>query len=75
MSWREAATLGARWQAPLFPLKGSDLVALGELEGPALGALLRTLEAEWMAEGFAPSQGELLERAAKLSRRSSKQGR
>ena len=75
MSWREAATLGERWQAPLFPLKGSDLVALGELEGPALGALLNALEAEWMAEGFAPSQGELHERAAKLSRRSSKQGR
>ena len=45
------------------------------VEGPALGALLKTLEAEWVREGFAASKDELLERAAKLSRRSTKQGR
>jgi poly(A) polymerase len=73
--WGEAATLAERWQAPVFPLKGTDVIALGEVEGPALGALLKTLEAEWVSEGFAVSKDELLERAAKFSRRSSKQGR
>jgi poly(A) polymerase len=73
--WREAATLAERWQAPVFPLKGTDVIALGGVEGPALGALLTTLEAEWVNEGFAASKGELLERAANFSRRSSKQGR
>jgi poly(A) polymerase len=73
--WGHAATLAERWQAPVFPLKGTDLIALGGVEGPALGVLLKTLEAEWVREGFAASKGELLERAAKLSRRSSKQGR
>jgi len=73
--WREALTLGERWQAPVFPVKGSDLSALCGVEGPALGALLRKLEADWVAEGFAASQGELLERAAELSRGSSKQAR
>jgi tRNA nucleotidyltransferase/poly(A) polymerase len=74
-SWGEAITLEERWQAPVFPVKGSDLSKLCRVEGPALGALLRKLEAEWVAEGFAASQHELLERAAKLSRGSSKQAR
>jgi tRNA nucleotidyltransferase/poly(A) polymerase len=74
-NWRDAATLAEGWQAPVFPLKGNDVIALGGVEGPALGALLKTLEAEWVREGFAVSKGELLERAVKLSRRSSKQGR
>jgi poly(A) polymerase len=73
--WRAALTLADRWETPVFPLKGSDIAALGVAEGPALGALLRKLEAEWVAEGFAASKGELLERAAKLSRKSSKQDR
>jgi poly(A) polymerase len=74
-SWREAITLEERWQAPAFPIKGSDLSKLFHVEGPALGALLRKLEAEWVAEGFAASRVELLDRAAKLSRGSSKQAR
>jgi poly(A) polymerase len=73
--WGEAATLGERWQAPVFPLKGTEVMARCGVEGPALGALLKTLEAEWVREGFAASKGELLERAAGFSRRSSKQGR
>jgi len=67
-SWREALTLSARWQAPVFPLKGSDLAALGEAEGPALGALLRRLEAEWVAEGFAADRDRLLVRAKEIAR-------
>ncbi|HEX2387258.1 MAG TPA: CCA tRNA nucleotidyltransferase, partial [Candidatus Binatia bacterium] len=73
--WREAATLGERWQAPVFPLKGTDVMTRCGVEGPALGALLKTLEAEWARAGFAASKGELLERAAELNRKSSKQDR
>ncbi len=61
-------TLGERWQAPRFPLKGSDLVALGTAEGPALGALLRTLESEWVAEGFTADRELLLARARERAR-------
>ena len=67
-NWREVLTLGERWQAPVFPLKGSDLAALGEVEGPALGALLRRLEAEWVAEGFAADRDRLLARAKEIAR-------
>ena len=67
-NWREASTLSERWQAPVFPLKGSDLAALGEVEGPALGALLRRLEAEWVADGFAADRNRLLARAKEIAR-------
>jgi len=73
-NWRDALTLAERWQAPFFPLKGSDIIALG-LEGPEIGAILRRLEAEWIAGRFAASREELLTRATELSRKSSKQGR
>ena len=69
-NWQEALTLGKRWQAPVFPIKGSDLVALCKVEGPALGALLRKLEAEWVAEGFAADRDRLLARAKEIARRS-----
>jgi poly(A) polymerase len=74
-SWREAFGLPQRWQAPSFPLRGSDIMPLGDLEGPEIGAMLRRLEAEWLAGGFALSREELLARAASLSRKSPKQDR
>jgi poly(A) polymerase len=73
-SWREALSLAERWQVPSFPLRGADIMALG-LEGPEIGAILRRLEAEWIAAGFASSREELLAHAAELSRKSTKQDR
>ncbi len=67
-NWGAAVTLDERWQAPVFPLKGSDLVAIGAVEGPALGALLRKLEDEWVAQGFATDRDRLLARAKGLAR-------
>ena len=64
--WRNALALPERWQAPAFPLRGADLVALGELKGPEIGELLRRLEAEWIADGFAGSREQLLVRAVRL---------
>jgi poly(A) polymerase len=73
--WREALALPERWQAPAFPLRGSDIVPLGDVEGPEIGAMLRRLEAEWLAGGFTLSREELLARAAALSRKSPRQDR
>jgi hypothetical protein len=73
--WREVFTLPKRWQAPAFPLRGSDIMPLGDLEGPEIGAMLRRLEAEWLAGGFTLSREELLARAAALSRKSPKLNR
>lgn len=55
----------AKWEKPLFPLKGADLTRLGASPGPKLGAILKNLEREWIEAGFAPDRGMLLERAAK----------
>jgi len=74
-SWQQALRLADRWQAPEFPLRGPDIMALGDVKGPAIGDMLRRLEADWIAAGFAISREELLARAAELSRRSPKQDR
>jgi poly(A) polymerase len=67
--------LPERWQAPAFPLRGGDIVALGDVKGPEIGDILRRLEAEWIAGGFAASREELLARAGALSRRSPRRDR
>lgn len=55
-----------KWQKPQFPLRGGDLAPLG-VEGARLGALLKTLEAEWIDRGFSLERDALLERAAELA--------
>jgi tRNA nucleotidyltransferase/poly(A) polymerase len=74
-SWRAALDLPKRWQAPAFPLRGADIMALGDVEGPEIGLILRRLEADWAEGGFALSREELLKRAGALSRRSPRQDR
>ena len=70
--WRAIFRLPRSWEAPVFPLRGTDI---GTAKGPEIGELLRQLEEEWIAGGFAASREELLARATELSRRSSKQDR
>ncbi|HET9274095.1 MAG TPA: CCA tRNA nucleotidyltransferase [Methyloceanibacter sp.] len=74
-SWRTALDLPKRWQAPAFPLRGADIVAMGDIEGPEIGVILRRLEADWAEGGFALSREELLARAEALSRKSPRQVR
>ena len=53
--------LAARgWDKPVFPVSGSDLQALGFKPGPAMGAVLKRLEADWIASGFAKGRDALL---------------
>lgn len=40
------------WDVPDFPVRGEDLLAQGYEKGPALGARLQTLEAQWIENGF-----------------------
>ena len=41
------------WNIPVFPITGDDLIAQGYQPGPALGEKLKTLEQEWIENGFA----------------------
>ena len=50
----EWAALRARLAAspaPLFPLEGRDVLALGVAEGPRVGALLRAVRQWWLDGG------------------------
>ncbi|MET1411979.1 CCA tRNA nucleotidyltransferase [Roseibium sp. HPY-6] len=46
---------------PEFPLKGADLIAAGHTPGPALGVVLKRLEAEWKDSDFAMSKQQLID--------------
>jgi tRNA nucleotidyltransferase/poly(A) polymerase len=74
-AWRAALALPARWQVPTFPLRGSDVMTLGDLKGPEVGKMLRRLEAEWIGGGFVASHEELMARASALSQKSPRQDR
>jgi len=54
------------WRRPVFPIRGTDLKALGGEDGPALGALLRDLEEEWVESGFRLERDALLQHAANI---------
>ncbi|MBL8698468.1 MAG: CCA tRNA nucleotidyltransferase, partial [Alphaproteobacteria bacterium] len=50
----------AEWTAPAFPLSGADVLALGVVPGPRVGALLETVEDWWIAQDFAPGRDACL---------------
>jgi poly(A) polymerase len=58
-SWRELATLPARWSAPKFPLKAADFMARGIAQGPELGQVLALAEDAWLAAEFPLDQSSL----------------
>ena len=65
-SWRNALTLPERWQAPSFPLGGNDVMALGELKGPEIGAVLKSIEQHWIETGFVLDRDQLLTKVRAL---------
>jgi poly(A) polymerase len=60
--WRRLLKLPDEWQVPVFPVKGSDVVAAGFEAGPQVGKVLKSLEDWWMAGGFLADRDELLSR-------------
>lgn len=53
-----------KWEKPVFPLGGQDLLELGFHAGPEVGASLRKLEEAWVGSGFQLSRDALIARAA-----------
>jgi tRNA nucleotidyltransferase/poly(A) polymerase len=60
--WRDLVTLPARWTAPTFPLSGRDIVGQGREPSPAIGEILRAVEAWWIERDFAPDEAALRKR-------------
>lgn len=56
------AVTATRWQRPVFPLRGADILAAGFSPGPTVSALLNELEAWWVEAGFAPDRDACLRR-------------
>lgn len=48
----ESAARVRDWQVPTFPLKGGQIVARGVDAGPEVARILRSIEQQWISEGF-----------------------
>ena len=55
-----------KWQRPVFPLTGADVLAAGMPAGPAVGAMLQHLEREWVDGNFNKNRANLLARLKAL---------
>jgi tRNA nucleotidyltransferase/poly(A) polymerase len=58
--------LPERWQPPVFPLSGRDVLAGGGLRGPAVGAMLKELEGWWIGHDFAADEAALRARLQQM---------
>ena len=61
-SW---TSLPERWSPPTFPLTGAQVHALGVVQGPRVGEILKTLEHWWVEADF-PVQETLMERLREM---------
>lgn len=60
---RDALATAAVLPALRFPLAGRDLLAVGAERGPRLGAVLKAVEAWWVANDFRPDRAACLAEA------------
>jgi poly(A) polymerase len=56
-AWRRLRERLAAMPRPVFPLEGRDVLALGEPEGPRVGALLRAVR-QWWLDGGCVADGQ-----------------
>jgi poly(A) polymerase len=59
-AWAELYRLPEHWQAPRFPVSGTDLAIHGVGAGPEMGRLLKSLEDWWTAAGFPADKNVVL---------------
>lgn len=60
--WQTLLDLPMNWPIPKLPTNGKDLLRAGVASSPRMGAVLRDLEDWWVANDFAPTRKDLLER-------------
>jgi len=65
-AWQNLYHLPDRWQPPVFPLGGRDVIDAGAARGPAVGQALRAVETWWMDEDFAPDEAVLRRRLQQM---------
>lgn len=57
-----------KWESPVLPVQGVDLLRLGVPAGPRVGEILRLVEAWWIAADFRPDREECLHAAETLAK-------
>ena len=65
--WQALWALGETWQPPSLAVSGADVMALGVPAGPRVWALLRTLEAWWIAGEFSADRPAMLAKLRELA--------
>jgi len=60
--WRELWREVQAWTPPHLPVAGADVLELGVEEGPAVGEILKAVEAWWVDKAFRPDRAACLER-------------
>jgi poly(A) polymerase len=64
----DRAKLAERWTPPALPVRGSDVVALGVPEGPAVGRVVREFEDWWIEHDFPADAAQLTLKLARLAK-------
>ena len=62
----ELLALAAAWEAPVFPLAGRDVTALGIMPGPRIGRLLAEIRRWWEESDFTADRAVCLARLREL---------
>jgi len=58
--YNQALTYCDGWPVATFPVRGEDLLSLGEKPGPLMGVKLKAMEALWIESDFALTKEQLL---------------
>jgi poly(A) polymerase len=62
IQWRALLPMAQTWARPTLPLSGEEVVAAGVPRGPAVGAVLREVEAWWIDNDFTADKLSVVER-------------
>jgi poly(A) polymerase len=63
----DALAAAGSWEPKRLPVGGDDILALGVPAGPRVGAILKALEAWWVARDFTPDRAACLDEARRLA--------
>ncbi len=67
-SFRRLLARAEKWQRPVFPLNGADVLKAGVAPGPQVGELLSQLENFWVERNFSVDRATLVARLETLVR-------
>lgn len=56
----EGIDFDTAWDIPIFPVRGSDLIAMGMKQGREMGDYLRDMKTKWIEENFQTDRDSLL---------------